>query len=241
MKLLFVRHGEPDYSIDSLTEKGWREAEYLSERLTKLDIKKFFVSPLGRAKDTAAATLNKLGRTAEECGWLREFNIGILRPDKDKRTNIPWDWMPKDWTAYENFYSPDKWWDNEILREAHVKEEYDKVVKSFDGLLAELGYVRSGHLYNAVCPNEDTYVFFCHFGVTCLIAGHLLGVSPMVLWHGTFAAPTSVTAFVTEERQKGAASFRMGSFGDVYHLYAENEPASFSGRFCEIFDSDDRH
>ena len=30
MRLLIVRHGDPDYSIDSLTEKGWKEAEYLS-------------------------------------------------------------------------------------------------------------------------------------------------------------------------------------------------------------------
>lgn len=29
MKLLIVRHGDPDYSIDSLTPKGWKEAEYL--------------------------------------------------------------------------------------------------------------------------------------------------------------------------------------------------------------------
>ena len=35
MKLLIIRHGEPDYTIDSLTEKGWREAEYLSEMLVK--------------------------------------------------------------------------------------------------------------------------------------------------------------------------------------------------------------
>ena len=27
MKLIIIRHGDPDYSIDSLTEKGWREAE----------------------------------------------------------------------------------------------------------------------------------------------------------------------------------------------------------------------
>ena len=33
MKLLIVRHGDPDYTIDSLTEKGWKEAEYLSENL----------------------------------------------------------------------------------------------------------------------------------------------------------------------------------------------------------------
>ena len=52
MRLLIVRHGDPDYSIDSLTEKGWKEAEYLSERLSKLDVKDFYVSPLGRAKDT---------------------------------------------------------------------------------------------------------------------------------------------------------------------------------------------
>ena len=25
MKLLIVRHGDPDYDIDSLTEKGWKE------------------------------------------------------------------------------------------------------------------------------------------------------------------------------------------------------------------------
>ena len=44
MRLIFIRHAEPDYSIDSLTEKGWREAELLSERLSKLNVKEFYVS-----------------------------------------------------------------------------------------------------------------------------------------------------------------------------------------------------
>ena len=39
MKLLLIRHGEPDYTIDSLTEKGWKEAELLAERISKLDVK----------------------------------------------------------------------------------------------------------------------------------------------------------------------------------------------------------
>ncbi|MFR6582872.1 MAG: hypothetical protein ACLURP_13240 [Ruminococcus sp.] len=46
MKLLIVRHGDPDYDIDSLTEKGWKEVEYLSQKLSKLDVKAFYVSPL---------------------------------------------------------------------------------------------------------------------------------------------------------------------------------------------------
>ena len=53
MKLLIVRHGDPDYSIDSLTETGWIEAELLSDRLCKLDVKAFYCSPKGRARDTA--------------------------------------------------------------------------------------------------------------------------------------------------------------------------------------------
>ena len=36
MKLLIVRHGDPDYSIDSLTETGWIEAELLSDRVLLL-------------------------------------------------------------------------------------------------------------------------------------------------------------------------------------------------------------
>ena len=42
MKLLIVRHGDPDYTIDSLAEKGWKEVEFLSEKLSKLDIKDFY-------------------------------------------------------------------------------------------------------------------------------------------------------------------------------------------------------
>ena len=55
MRLIFIRRAEPDYSIDSLTEKGWREAKLLAER-TKSELEgamSSYCSPLGRAKDTA--------------------------------------------------------------------------------------------------------------------------------------------------------------------------------------------
>ena len=90
MKLLFIRHGDPDYTIDSLTEKGWKEAEFLSEKIAALDVRDFYVSPLGRAKDTASCTLKKNGRTATECKWLREFDVKIRRPDLHGEKIIPW-------------------------------------------------------------------------------------------------------------------------------------------------------
>lgn len=77
MKLVIVRHADPDYSIDSLTPTGWKEAELLSNRLVRTPADAYYVSPLGRANDTASLTLKKLGRTAETCEWLREFSRAL--------------------------------------------------------------------------------------------------------------------------------------------------------------------
>lgn len=56
------------------------------------------------------------------------------------------------------------------------------------------------------------------------------------------APPSSVTTLYTEERREGIASFRMQSFGDLSHLYAGDEPASFAARFCETYDNmEERH
>ena len=218
--------------------KGWREAEYLSQRLSKLTVKDFYVSPLGRAKDTASLTLEKMGRTAVEYKWLREFMPSINRPDRAERSRVAWDWLPQDWTADERYYSADSWWDTEIMREGQVGEEYRWVTENFDRLLAEHGYRRDGNLYRVEEANNDTLVFFCHFGLECVLLAHLLHVSPMVLWHGVCAAPSSVTTVATEERRKGIASFRVLSFGDVSHLYVHGEPPAFAARFCECYDNE---
>ena len=242
MKLLIVRHGDPDYTIDSLTEKGWKEAEYLSEKLSRMKLDYFYVSPLGRAKDTASCTLKKMNRTAVECEWLREFDVFIDRPDVTDRKIILWDWLPQDWTQDERFFRYDRWFENERMVAADAKGYYDHVTGKFDELLAKHGYVRDGHYYRAEKANEDTLVFFCHFGLECVLLSHLLNVSPMVLWHGMCAAPSSVTTVNTEERREGIASFRVSSFGDISHLYVHNELPAFAARFCEKYDNkEQRH
>ncbi len=235
MKLLLIRHGEPDYEHDTLTEKGWKEAEDLSERLTKIPVRDFYVSPFGRAKDTAAPTLKKLNRTAKECKWLREFSPKINRPNKGGQS-ICWDWLPQDWTREEIFYRYDEWFEEDIMKEKDVQKEYEWVTKEFDRLLSSYGYVRDGHFYRTKEGNHDTIVLFCHFGVSCVLLSHLFGISPMILWHGFCAAPSSVTTVATEERRKGIASFRMSSYGDISHLYVHGEPPAFSARFSECYE-----
>lgn len=66
MKLLIIRHADPDYSADSLTPVGWREAALLAERLERTEITKTYCSLLGRAKDAASLTLQRKGMEATE-------------------------------------------------------------------------------------------------------------------------------------------------------------------------------
>lgn len=243
MRLLIIRHGDPDYEKDSLTEKGWREAALLADRISKLDVAAFYVSPLGRAEDTASLTLKKMNREAVVCDWLQEFWPRINRPDAiGVRKTLAWDWLPEDWTKEQAYFRRDGWADTEVMREGNVEKEYETVIRNFDAVLANHGYVRDGEYYKAERPNKDTIVFFCHFGLECVLLSRLMNVSPMVLWHHTCAAPASVTTVVTEERRQGKASFRMGAFGDTSHFYIAGEGPSFSARFCETFESaDERH
>ena len=220
MKIIIIRHGDPDYEHDSLTPKGWREVEYLSDRISKMDVTKVYVSPLGRAKDTAAPSLEKLHQTATECEWLREFEAPIHRPDVTDRKMITWDWLPQDWTKEPLFYEHEKWTEHPVMTESDVKKQYDWVISHFDALMASNGYVREDHFYRVEQANRDTLVFFCHFGLECVLLSHLMNVSPMILWHHTCAAPTSVTTVYTEERREGKAIFRVSGFGDISHLYA---------------------
>ena len=128
------------------------------------------------------------------------------------------------------------------MRKGHVKELYDQVAAGLDEILARHGYVREGNYYRIAQGNTDTVALFCHFGVECVMLSHLLHISPMPLWHGSCALPSSVTTLVTEERRKGIASFRMLSFGDLSHLYVHGEVPAFAARFCEVYENEnERH
>lgn len=242
MEIRIVRHCEPDYTVDSLTETGWKEAEALADYMEHVKADAFFVSPLGRARDTANTCLKRIGKEAKVCDWLREFPCPAEKPNNDDAYGLyAWDWMPSDWTGRPGFFDKDRWLEEPEFEKAGMREYYTNVCSGLDSLLAEHGYVRDGLTYQAVKPNHEVLVLFCHFGLECVLLSHLLNISPMQLWHGTCAAPSSITQVATEERQQGIAAWRMMRFGDVSHLRLAGIEPSFHARFCECFTDDTRH
>lgn len=234
MKIMFVRHAEPWYAKDSLTEKGHREAELLSRRLCKLDVKAFYSSPLGRARETGRYTLEKMGRNAEILPWLAEFRGKSFDPANGSR-RIPWDYKPSIWMDRKALRDMDTWLEDPLMAEGDVAACWRETVEGLDALLASHGYVRDGHIYRVQDNQPDTIVLFCHFGITMACMSHLLGITPINLWHGFCAQPSSVTTLVTEERVKGEVSWRCMQLGDISHLYVADEPYSTAALYPECY------
>lgn len=244
MKLLFVRHGDPDYEKDSLTPEGFREADALSEYLVSKfpDIDAFYCSILGRAKATLAPTLKAFHAEANYYEWLREF----LPPKAINEPDVPpkecsWDLLPTTLNKYPSLFDAHKWMETPIYKGSGAYEEYQRVSKEFDKLLASYGYVRNGNIYDVKESNHKTILFCCHLGIMTALISHLFSVSPVVTWEYMVPLPSSLSVFVSEERREGKALFRMNEFGSLTHLEKKNMEPSFSARFCECYKDETRH
>jgi len=242
MQILFIRHADPNYVLDSLTREGVREAKALADYLEGVKIDRYYCSTLGRARKTASYTLRKKGAKAEYYPWLQEFQGRCEKPNRKGKIEYCWDWLPADWTAEPLFYDKDRWFDVPAFKDTNVKSEALLVTSEFDKFLASQGYVRDGAIYRAEKPNTDTIAIFCHLGIQCVLLAHLIGASPMVLWHGFAQSPSSITKVVTEEREEGKACFRILEMGAVPHLALKQMEPVFAARFCECFSiTDQRH
>lgn len=233
MRLLIIRHGDPDYARDSLTEKGWREAEYLSQRLVKERLTAVYLSPLGRAQDTARPTLEKTGIAATTLDWLREFPRGA-KTDYAPTGTCPWDMPPAYWSQFEGIDDRTAWRQKAPFADSGVPELYDEIGRNFDALLETHGYRRQGAYYDILPGHEEdrqTIAIFCHLGLGNLLLAHAAGVSLPLWWHQVFLPTSSVTTLFMEKHCPGVnrAILRMAGIGDTSHLYAAGEPVSHSG------------
>ena len=243
MRIIFIRHGDPDYTHDALTEKGIREAKLLSDRIVKWPTERFdfYCSPLGRAQKTASYSLDRIGRQAVTYDWMKEFTYKIEDPTTG-RIGVPWDFMPEYWTEIPQMYDKEAWKKTDIYRSnPELLPAYENVCGGLDSLLEKYGCKRHHNYYININESKgeesqhDTIVIFCHLGITCVMLSHLLGISPVLLLHGLYLAPTSVTILSTEERMGDIAYFRAQAIGDTAHLVQGDEPLSASGYFTDPF------
>ena len=187
MKLIFIRHAEPYYEKDSLTEKGFREAELLAKRTRDWTVTQFYCSPLGRAQATAMPTLNDHHVTlthrypenpsdvieyapdpskAIVYPWLREFAASVDPSMHPGNVPIPWDFTPEYLNANPLLFDPAHWQEAPIFLGRDVKMQYDWATTRLDELLSIYGYQLDGYAYSTNGSKKPTDSYMKYDGHT---------------------------------------------------------------------------
>lgn len=228
MRLYIIRHADPDYVRDTITDTGHREAKALSERLAREGIDEIYSSPLGRAQATAAYTATVLKKRVEILPWTREISDAAVEIDGFGRM-AAWDAPGELILEDEADLDANGWMETPWTREVGLKHHYHHIAENSDAFLMEQGYRRSGKRYEVLQANERKLAIFCHGGFGLCFLSHLLRIPAVYLWTGFWLPPSSVTTVLFETRTDRWAVPRCLSMADISHLYAAGLPLSFSG------------
>ncbi len=176
MRIVFVRHGEPDYARDCLTALGRRQAEACAERLRGEGIDEIFSSPFGRALETATVASGRLSvAPVRILDFMHELRWGSRSGEKifadghpwdiaDELSRTGWDLTRADWPSHPFFA------DNTVT------ESVAAVAVRTDEWLAALGYERDGAYYRCLADNRRTVALFSHGGSSVAMLSRILNL-----------------------------------------------------------------
>ncbi len=177
MRIIFVRHGEPDYEHDCLTVQGRLQAAAAAERLREEGIEEIWSSPLGRAAETAAAASAALGLPVKTLEFMRELHWGDVDGKEMPFHGHPWDIADELARQGKDLTDP-AWREHPYFARNLVTANADLVAEKIDGWLLSLGYRREGLYYR--CVREDsaqkTVALFSHGGSSAAAMGHILNL-----------------------------------------------------------------
>jgi probable phosphoglycerate mutase len=229
MTIYLIRHADPDYQNDTITEKGHLEAQAVAKRMAAVKPDRIYTSSMGRAKATMQYTADLLGMPHEVLDWTREIHgYGVSHPKFGQIAawNIP---------GSEIFAGEpptlQNWHEAHCLAEQPFRTIYDEICEKSDEFLAGHGLQREGSNYRITKPNTEKIALFAHYGFGLTWLAHLLHIPVTTMWSGFFLATTSVTV-IKFERYPGAvvdrvkeneefiwAAPRCICVGDTSHLY----------------------
>ena len=222
MELVLIRHGEPEWVRDGLnvvdpplTERGRVQAERVGAELSGEYFDEIIISPLLRARQTAAPLLTAQGRPETVEAFLEE----IREPN--------WHGTPVELarTAYEEDRaraSEDRW--NGLSGGGEPPRDFVERVRS-----GAEAYWSSRGMYRAkqtlplwhIDAADRRVAVFAHAGTNGVLLCHLLGLDPVPWeWDRFVTHHASITRLSTMQMRDGY-TFSLNRLSDVEHLPRE--------------------
>ena len=231
MLLYIVRHGDPVYVTDSLTERGKRQAEAVGKRIYDSQIDRIFSSPMGRALETAEPACRLLGLECNIEEWTHEIGDERLTPFTDGKlksiTNVQNTYYLENGNIDLNY--------NEAftctgINESNIKSAVDFIEKHGNEFLERLGYKKENGVYKILRNNEEKVALFCHSAFARAWLSVLLHIPFHIMWSSFSYTHTGVTVLEFKNNPNGITAPRCLCFSDMSHLYAQNEDMIYDNK-----------
>ena len=217
MRIIFVRHGHPDYAHDCLTELGRQHAAAAALRLQDEGIEAIYSSTHGRAMETASHLADALHLPVTGCDFMREINWGSVDGEPLFADGHPWDTADRMVAQGESLMNPD-WQNSETFRRNRVVQCVEKVAAGTDAWLATLGYTREGLYYRAGKDTKRTIAAFGHGGASTAILAHLFNL-PFPFVTSTMGPDyTGITIVELPDEEGALVKPRLEMLNDARHI-----------------------
>jgi len=220
VEIVFIRHGQPEWIRDGLnvnnpplTDLGHRQARAMAAALADEHFDQVFVSPLLRARQTAAPLFEMLGRDEQIAPWLEEIRDPAWHGTPQEKAEA----------AYAELKGRpvDDRWDGLDGGES-IRDFTERIRSGADDFLSARGMVRSDHdlpIWEIDDPDRKI-ALVAHAGTNSVTIAHLLGLPPTPWeWERFVIGHTSVSRLEALEVHDGYA-FSLTKLSDLEHLAA---------------------
>ena len=234
MLFFFVRHGDPIYVPDSLTELGHKQAEALVSRMAHCNPDRVFASSSNRTILTAQPTAAHLGKQIEILDWCNENYAGEefgVTNDNGGRVWCFADEKTKRRLVSSEVRRLDKlWYDHPGFSETKFKAGITRIQRESDAFFASLGYRHDPEQggYIAERPNDDRIALFAHLGFGLAFLSCLLDIPyPQFCTHFDF---THSGVTVIEFAGEGLVIPRVLQLSNDSHIFAAGMDTVYNRR-----------
>jgi probable phosphoglycerate mutase len=201
MKIIFVRHGHPDYRKDCLTEIGHLHGEAVALRLRDEKIDRICSSSCGRARETAEHIAEYHSLPVETFDFMREIGWGSIDGTELFKNGHPWYTIDDMIENGENINDPEFAKSGRFSNNQAIFD-IERVANGFDGWLASMGYVREGNYYRVQKKNDGHVIMVSHGGASSAALARMFSL-PFPFVAATIGADYTAVTIVSLQGEEG--------------------------------------
>ncbi len=228
MRIIFVRHGHPNYREDCLTELGHLHAKAVAERLCGEHIEKIYSSSCGRAYETAEYIAKRQGISSIEAwDFLREITWGC-DTEELYQNGHPWHTANKMVLDGQSLMH-ETWGDEAPFVKNKCVQNVNMIGEEFDVFLSSIGFVREGEFYRVKEPKYQTIAVVSHGGASNAVLARMFNLPFPFLCTAICPNYTAVTVVLMKEQSGDLIAPQFELVNDARHIEGL-ETESYFGR-----------